>query len=80
MKNLTLFYDVEADILEISAGLPRSAVSHLLQDDCLIRLDPVSKEIIGLSILNFKGWARTAKTPKALPLQGEFRLHDDKTK
>ena len=52
---LRVLYDPENDILYISLGEPRSALS--LPDDeglLLVRVDPQTREVIGLTILDYE--------------------------
>ena len=73
-KDLRLAYDSEGDILDISFGEPRKAISREVDDDCFMRLDPINQEVIGFSILNFEKWIESRNEPKTLPLEGEFHL------
>jgi uncharacterized protein YuzE len=45
-------YDAEADILYISFGNPKNAEGIDIGEGTIIRIEPDSKEIIGLTILN----------------------------
>ena len=49
---MQLAYDTEADVLYLSIGEPRRAVSREIGDDVLLRVDPDNGSIIGLPILN----------------------------
>lgn len=62
-------YDREADVLYLSIGSPRPAVSRELGDDVLLRLDAVTGEVVGLTILNLS----TRSSLDDLPL--EIDLH-----
>ena len=54
MNNLQYFFDREADVLYVSKGQPRSdAESDEVGDGIIARLDPVTREIVGFTILNF---------------------------
>ena len=54
MNNLQYFFDREADILYVSKGDPRADVeSEEVGDGIIARLDPVTREIVGFTILNF---------------------------
>ena len=52
-KELIFAFDKEGDVLDISIGKPRPAISRETKDDLVIRLDPKTKKIIGFTILNF---------------------------
>ena len=57
-----MFFDKEGDILDISLGDPRVAISREVGDDILIRVDPKTNEVLGITILNFeKRFERTKK-------------------
>jgi len=45
-------YDAEADVLYISFGNPRNAEGVDIGEGTIIRIQPDSKEIIGVTILN----------------------------
>jgi uncharacterized protein YuzE len=61
-KRLRMFFDKEGDIFDISLGNPRVAISREVGDDLLIRVDPKTNEVLGITILNFeKRFERTKK-------------------
>ncbi|HEC23042.1 MAG TPA: DUF2283 domain-containing protein [Chloroflexi bacterium] len=64
-----LFYDTEGDVLYLSVGKPRRAVSQEMGDDVLLRVDPDTGEIVGLTILNFSARFSSLKEPQTLPVQ-----------
>jgi uncharacterized protein YuzE len=45
-------YDAESDVLYISYGNPQNAEGVDIGDGTIIRIEPESKEIIGITILN----------------------------
>jgi len=51
-KNLSWHYDAEADVLYIADGSPKLAVSQEVGEGTILRFDPDTNEIIGLTILN----------------------------
>ena len=51
-KVMQLAYDQHADVLYLSVGTPRPAISREMGDDVLLRVDAETGEIIGLTILN----------------------------
>lgn len=74
MEKVTeLFYDTEGDVLYLSVGKPRRAISQELGDDVLLRVDPETGEIVGLTVLNLSGRFGAIQTPQTLPV--EIALH-----
>jgi uncharacterized protein YuzE len=70
---ITVSYDKEADVLYMTEGKPRKAVSQMLDDGLIIRRDPKSKKIVGFTIVDFI--SRYSKTrPKFLPIKAHFSL------
>ncbi len=50
-EKLSWEYDDEADVLYISIGEPRWAEGIDIGEGTIVRLDPKSKEIVGLTLL-----------------------------
>lgn len=73
-KGLRFSLDKEADILDISIGKPKKAISREIEDDFFVRIDPKTKKIVGLSILNFERWFLDEKDKKVIPIEAEFLL------
>lgn len=71
-KEIRMVYDDEGDILDISIGEPEESVSKEVEDDLFLRINPISGEIIGFSILNFRKWFKDAKDTKILPVKAEL--------
>jgi len=46
-------YDREADVVYISFGKPRKAVSEEIDRYVVVRRDPETKEILGITVTNF---------------------------
>ena len=65
-KGLTVYYDEHADVLYLSRGEPKAAISDEIDEGILLRRDPRTRAVVGLTIIDF----RTAflKHPKPLPL------------
>ncbi|MBN8591386.1 MAG: DUF2283 domain-containing protein [Anaerolineae bacterium] len=61
---MQIAYDRDADVLYLSVGEPRRAISREIGDDILLRLDPDTGSIIGVTILNLS----TRPNLKALPV------------
>ncbi|MBI4685825.1 MAG: DUF2283 domain-containing protein [Nitrospirae bacterium] len=73
-KEIRMSYDDEGDILDISIGDPKKAVSKEVEDDFFLRVNPASGEVVGFSILNFRKWFRDAKDIKTLPIKAELAI------
>lgn len=71
-KEIRMVYDDQGDILDISLGEPEDAVSKEVEDDFFLRINPVSGEVVGFSILNFRKWFKDAKDTKILPVKAEL--------
>ncbi|MBI2119151.1 MAG: DUF2283 domain-containing protein [Elusimicrobia bacterium] len=73
-KKIRFSYDKEGDILDISIGEPRKAISREIKDDLFIRVDVKSKEIVGFSMLNFERSFRKSGESKTIPVSAKFAL------
>lgn len=73
-KRLNFFFDREADVLYLSFGKPKAAVSKEVGDDVVIRLDPKTQAVLGCTILNFTKRFAHMKTPESLPITGELSV------
>ena len=49
----TMFYDREADVLYITIGEPKEAISRELENDVLLRVHPETGVVVGMTVLNF---------------------------
>jgi uncharacterized protein YuzE len=61
-RRLKMFFDKEGDVLDISIGDPREAISKEVGDDILIRVDPKTSEVFGITILNLEKRFEQTKT------------------
>jgi len=52
-KTIMFFYDKDNDIMDISFGKPKVAISEEADNDIVVRIDPKSKETLGFTIINF---------------------------
>jgi len=52
-KTIMFFYDKGNDIMDISFGKPKVAISEEVDEDIVVRIDPNSREILGFTIINF---------------------------
>ena len=77
-KVIRYSYDPESDELNITLGESKRAVHAELRDEVYVRLDPKTKNVLGLTILHFEQRLRLGKKGKryTLPLLGEFTLPD----
>ena len=73
-QQLRFFFDREADILYLSLGKPRPALSKEVGDDVLVRIDPKTQRVVGCTILNLTKRFGKMKQAEFLPLTGELTL------
>ena len=74
MDKMRFFYDREGDVLDISIGGPKKAISEELEHDVIVRKDPDTKTIIGFTILNFERRFRKSKKAAELGLPINLKL------
>ena len=75
MNNLQYFFDKEADVLYLSKGAPRGDVeSEEVGDGIIARLDPVTREIVGFTILNFLKRTEQGLSAIVLPFRADLSL------
>ncbi|RPJ01202.1 MAG: DUF2283 domain-containing protein [Chloroflexi bacterium] len=72
-KMTQVFYDTEGDVLYLSIGEPRPAVSQELGDDVLLRVDPETGDIVGLTVLNLSSRFGSVQLPQSLPVEMDLR-------
>ena len=65
-KGLNISYDEHADVLYLSHGKPRPAISHEVSEGILLRQDPRTQAVVGITIIDFR--TTFLKHPKPLPL------------
>jgi uncharacterized protein YuzE len=51
--NSVIHYDAETDVLYISFGEPKPAEGLDIGDGTILRVDPETEEVVGLTILDF---------------------------
>lgn len=72
-ERLSFHYDPEGDILDVSVGVPRKALSLEVGDDILERVDPETKGVVGFTILNFKKhFQKMDKNEFKIPIKAKF--------
>ena len=76
-KMTNFFYDREGDVLYLSIGEPQEAISKEIGDDVLLRLHPLTGEIVGITVLNFVSRFSDLAHPQTLPLYTEFRVKEE---
>lgn len=70
-KQLRFFFDKIGDVLDVSIGKPKKAISREIGDDILVRVDPDTDEVIGFTILNFEKRFEHGK-PELIPISVDF--------
>lgn len=70
MDKMRVYYDAASDILYLSIGEPRRAISQEIGDDVLLRVDPDSGEAVGLTVMNLSA---RAEASDELPLEMVLR-------
>lgn len=67
---LNFLYDKEADVLYVSKGKPsKSDASDEERDEIVVRRDPTTKQVKGLTIINFSKKASNKTLPVKLPAE-----------
>lgn len=74
MEKMNLFYDKKGDVLYISIGSPRKAVSQEMDDDILLRLDTETHEVVGLTVLNFVERFSDLDQPQPVPVSVKLEM------
>ncbi len=72
-EKLMFFYDKEGDILDISIGKPKKAVSKEIENDIILRLEPKTRELVGFTILNFEKRFKKEDKEFPIPITAEMR-------
>lgn len=73
-NRLNFFFDREADVLYLSLGKPKAAVSIEVGDDILVRLSPKTKKVVGCTILNLTKRFKKMKHAENLPISAKLAL------
>ena len=58
---IVMSYDKDADTVYISFGKPRKAISEEVDPYVIVRRDPKTKEMVGITITNFSKYFETNK-------------------
>jgi uncharacterized protein YuzE len=75
-KAVKYSYDPSSDELNIDLGQTREAILAEVQDEVYVKLDPKSKQVIGITILHLGARFQKRKRGRtfSLPLLGTFIL------
>ena len=73
LQNIVFNYDVKSDILYLSIGSPKKAICLELEEGILIRIAPDTKEIVGLTIIDFV-YRFKGKKSLVLPILAQFDI------
>ena len=60
-NEVVMSYDREADVVYISFGEPRKAISEEIDPYVVVRRDPKTKEVLGITIANFAKYFEAKK-------------------
>jgi uncharacterized protein YuzE len=63
-KKLIVSYDKDADVAYLSFGEPKPSVTEELDDYVLVRRDPATKEVRGITITDFSRYFTLKKEMK----------------
>ncbi len=75
-KKLKFFFDKQGDVLDITIGEPKEAISKEIGNDIVMRTDPKTKEIVGFTILNFEKRFEHLDRSETLPITATFAQID----
>lgn len=64
---MSVSYDRQSDVLYLSYGEAREAISEENEDGVLVRRDPSSNEILGFTVVDFSRRFAKSDTPIILP-------------
>ena len=75
-KIIRYSYDPKSDELNITLGESKRAIHAELGGEVYVKLDPKTKDVLGLTILHFEERLKLGKRGKryTLPLLGDFTL------
>ena len=74
IEKIELDYDEEADVMYISFGDPREAVTKEI-GNIGVRIDEKNKEIVGLTIIEFMKTFGKSHRPINIPISDIIRMH-----
>ena len=72
-KEVQFQYDMKADVLYLSVGKPRKAKTVELTEDFILRLQPKTAQVIGITIVDFsKHFPQLKPAQRNLAASGSF--------
>ena len=71
-REMKLRFDPKADVLYCSFGDPRPAIGVELENGAVVRLDPETNEVVGLTVIDFM--KRAIQEGITLPLGTQHAL------
>ena len=75
LLELKINYDPKADVLYCSFGDPRAAVSVETEEGIVVRLDPETEDVVGMTVLDFsKRFREHPGNILSFPIKQAFRL------
>ena len=72
MEKMRFFYDEEGDVLDISIGEPKKAISQEIGNDIVVRKSKKGK-VVGFTILNFEKRAEIERGFN-IPIEARFEI------
>ncbi len=70
----TMFYDKESDVFYLTIGEPQEAISREMGNDVLLRVQPETGKIVGMTILNFASRFSNLEQEQPLPVRMELSV------
>jgi hypothetical protein len=73
-KRLTVWWDKEGDLLELTIGKARKGFFMPINGDVLVRLDSKTKEPIGIIFINFSKNFKNKSRKISLPIELKLKM------
>jgi len=74
-EKLKFFFDKKGDVLDISVGTPKKAISREIGDDIIVRLDS-KNNVVGFTIMNFQKRFEKITAEEVVPIEAKFALSE----
>jgi uncharacterized protein YuzE len=72
---LMLGYDKEVDVLYLSFGEPQKGMEYVdIAPDLVARVDPKTRKLVGLTIIDFEKHFAEGQTLTRLPVTGDLEI------
>lgn len=71
-EKLNFYFDKEGDVLDISVGEPKKAISEEISEDFFVRKDMKTNKIVGFMILNFEKRFSKLGKKESIPIKAVF--------